>query len=71
MMKKGAKIEISRMREVVGNGALRELQRNKSDTDTVERGSEFGALIETKTPIIEGDMIEAFMEEVARQKLSS
>lgn len=69
-IKKGAKIEISRMREVIGTGTLVQLQRNKSDTDTVEKGSEFGMLIETKTPIIEGDMIEAFLEEVTRQKLS-
>lgn len=70
LMQKGAKIEISRMREVIGTGTLVQLQRNKSDADTVEKGSEFGMLIETKTPIIEGDMIEAFLEEVTRQKLS-
>lgn len=70
MVKKGAKIEISRMREVIGTGALVQLQRNKSDADTVEKGSEFGMLVETKTPIIEGDMIEAFLEEVTRQKLN-
>ncbi|MBI4225456.1 MAG: translation initiation factor IF-2 [Candidatus Sungbacteria bacterium] len=70
VVKKGAKIEISRMREVIGTGTIVQLQRNKSDADTVEKGSEFGMLIETKTPIIEGDMIEAFLEEITRQKLS-
>ena len=69
-MKKDAKIEISRMREVVGTGSLVQLQRNKSDADTMEKGLEFGMLIETKTPIIEGDMIEVFLEEVTRQKLT-
>lgn len=70
MIKKGAKIEISRMREMIGEGVLVQLQRNKSDTETVEKGSEFGMLVESKTPIIEGDMIEAFLEEVTRQKLT-
>lgn len=70
VIKKGAKIEISRMREVIGSGTLVQLQHNKSDAETVEKGSEFGMLVETKTPIIEGDMIEAFLEEVIRQKLN-
>lgn len=69
-IKKGAKLEIFRMRETIGEGVLVQLQRNKSDTETVEKGSEFGMLVESKTPINEGDMIEAFLEEVTRQKLT-
>lgn len=70
MVKKGAKLEILRMREVIGEGVLVQLQKNKSDTESVEKGSEFGMLVESKTPIVEGDMIEAFLEEVTRQKLN-
>jgi translation initiation factor IF-2 len=69
MIKKAAHIDIFRMRELIGSGAILQLQHNKSDADTVEKGSEFGLLVETKTPIMEGDIIEASLEEVSRQKL--
>ena len=70
VIQKTAHINILRLREVIGTGAILQLQRNKSDAETVEKGSEFGLLVETKTPMIEGDMIEAFLEEVTRQKLT-
>jgi len=44
----------------IGNGKIVNLEKNKSKTGEVDEGSEFGTMIETKTEVAPGDIIEAF-----------
>ena len=68
-MKRGAHIEIKRMRELLGRGVISELQRDKVPQDMVEKGHECGMLVDSKTAIEVGDVLEVFEEEVIKRKL--
>lgn len=69
ILQKGAKAEIKRAREVIGSGTIAQLQSQKRDVESVERGLEFGILIESKTALQEGDIVEIFKEEIIKQTL--
>ncbi|MBI3421303.1 MAG: translation initiation factor IF-2 [Candidatus Sungbacteria bacterium] len=71
VLKQGLRCSLVRMKEAVGDGKIIQLQHNKADMDSVEKGNECGMLIEMKTSIQEGDILEAFQEEIIRQKLPS
>ena len=44
----------------IGSGKIVNLEKNKSKTSMVEEGIEFGMMLETKTEVAPGDIIEAF-----------
>lgn len=68
-VRKGMSAEIKRNKEEVGKGLIVELQRNKIPADEVGQGSEFGMLIETKTEIRDGDILEIVQEETIKRNL--
>jgi translation initiation factor IF-2 len=53
-------IKILRRDFEIGSGKIVNLEKNKVKTSTVEEGSEFGMMIESKTEIVGGDIIESF-----------
>jgi len=60
-LKTKAKIRIVRRENNISEGEILGLQQQKSETDTVEEGNEFGSMIESSTEIAPGDIIEAFV----------
>ena len=60
-MRTGDEVKITRREALLGNGKIRELQRQKVRVDEVTSGAEFGALIESKITIAAGDVIEPFV----------
>ncbi|MBI4137697.1 MAG: translation initiation factor IF-2 [Candidatus Sungbacteria bacterium] len=67
--RKDTRCDIKRMKEVVGTGAILQVQREKTVVDEAPKGSECGVSVDSKTPIQEGDVIEVYQEEVVRKKL--
>lgn len=63
LLKKGSALEIIRVKAVLGNGTIVELQKDKRQVDSAERGSEFGVKIDAKIALQEGDTIVAFEEQ--------
>jgi translation initiation factor IF-2 len=55
----GNNIKIIRRESEIGRGKVRELQQAKVVAEKIEEGNEFGAMIESKTDIAPGDMLEA------------
>jgi translation initiation factor IF-2 len=53
-------VKIMRRDFEIGRGKIVNLEKNKSKTREVEEGSEFGMMIESKTEIAQGDVIESF-----------
>ncbi len=56
---KGNSVKIMRRESEIGHGKVRELQQAKIATDSVIEGTEFGAMIESKTEIAPGDVLTA------------
>lgn len=54
----GGLLKITRRDEEVGRGKVKGLQQNKIEIDKINENSEFGAMIESKTEIAPGDMLE-------------
>jgi translation initiation factor IF-2 len=54
----GGQVKIMRSEEEIGRGKVKELQQNKIKAESVTEGNEFGTMIESKTEIAPGDMIE-------------
>ncbi|MCR4279712.1 MAG: GTP-binding protein [Candidatus Zambryskibacteria bacterium] len=59
-LSKGANIKIIRRESEIGKGKIRELQQAKIVAESVNEGSEFGTMIESKAEIAPGDILEAF-----------
>lgn len=59
LLKRGASITIIRREAELGPGRVRELQQSKIDTDSVNEGNEFGAMIESKIDVAPGDTLQA------------
>lgn len=55
----GATLKIIRRESEIGKGMLKELQQAKIAAQEVSEGAEFGAMIESKTEIAPGDVLEA------------
>lgn len=68
-MLRAKKFEVRRRREAIGAGTIIELQREKIKTDTVEKGFECGLLVESKTAIEAGDLLEVYDEEIIKRVL--
>lgn len=67
IIKKGVKADITRFKEVVGQGTILELQHNKQKEDRVEKGMEFGILVESKTTVEVNDVFNVYEEELIRR----
>lgn len=61
-VKKGAKIEVFRNEEKIGQGRMINLQRNKKDIERVVKGDECGILFEGNADIKEGDTLVFYVE---------
>ena len=61
-IKKLRKLKIFRDQELLGEGKIFNLQRNKKDVDSVEKGYECGLLVDSETEIEKGDILEVFEE---------
>lgn len=57
-LERGKKVRIKRRDEVLGEGKIVNLQAQRNDVDSVPEGEQFGAVIESKLNIVEGDSIE-------------
>ncbi len=62
-VRQGAKIEVQRNKEKVGEGKIINLQQNKKDTERLKRGEECGILYEGNTKIQKGDVLIVYVEE--------
>ncbi|MEK7176929.1 MAG: translation initiation factor IF-2 [Patescibacteria group bacterium] len=58
-IKKGVNIKIMRRDAEIGRGRVKELQQSKIATDSVNEGTEFGAMIESKMEVAPGDVLNA------------
>jgi len=54
----GGLLKIIRRDEEIGRGKIKGLQQNKVEIEKISENSEFGAMIESKTEIAPGDMLE-------------
>lgn len=61
VLKRGAAVKIIRRDAEIGQGKIKELQQSKIATDSVDEGSEFGAMIESKIEIVPGDVLKAII----------
>ena len=57
VLRRGDMVRIMRREAEIGRGKVRELQQSKITTDSVNEGTEFGALIESKMEIAPGDTL--------------
>ena len=53
-------VKIVRRENEIGRGKIVNLEKGKTKTSTVEEGTEFGMMIESKIEIVAGDVIECF-----------
>ena len=59
-LKTRSTVKITRRDNEIGRGEILGLQQQKSETQSVPEGNEFGAMIESSAEIAPGDVIEAF-----------
>ncbi len=60
VMMLNANIKIMRRDFEIGRGKIVNLEKSKVKTSTVEEGTEFGMMVESKIEIVSGDVIESF-----------
>ncbi len=68
--KKKARVRVFRAKESVGEGVISELQREKVPVDEVKQETECGLLVDSRTPIEAGDILEVFEEEIVKKSLN-
>jgi translation initiation factor IF-2 len=68
-MIKGEQLEVSREKEIVGQGKMTQLQHNKEDVAEVKEGLECGITFEGKTKIQQDDILVCFKEEEIKRKI--
>lgn len=68
-LKPGAKIEVVREGEVVGQGKLEQLKQGKQEVKQAEAGQEAGLLYQGEPIIQKGDILRAFEEKTIKPKL--
>ena len=68
-VKKGALIEILRDGEVIEQGKMINLQRNKKDIKKAKKGEEVGILYEGEKKIEKGDILVIFQKEQRKVEL--
>src|SRR3989344_1309893 len=59
VLKRGTNVKILRREALIGIGKIKELQQAKIAAEIVNEGIEFGAMLESKTDIAPGDIIQA------------
>jgi translation initiation factor IF-2 len=59
-LEKGARFKIVRREADIGKGGVKELQQAKVATTSVNEGTEFGAMVESKIEVAPGDILEAY-----------
>ena len=57
-IEKNLKFKITRRGEEIGRGALKGLQRNKQEVDSVPEPEEFGCAVDTKIDLAEHDVLQ-------------
>lgn len=67
--RRGSFVEIFRGNELVGQGKIINLQKNKKDVDKIIKGEECGLLYEGETKIEEGDLFQIYIEERKKGRL--
>ncbi len=67
---KGARIEVVRMRGIIGTGSIAGLQRGKQAVEEVAQGLECGMMADTRTAIEEDDELVIYQEEVTKINFS-
>lgn len=68
-MVRKSKIEVKRDGEIVGEGIMTNLQKNKEPADEVGQGNECGVVFEGSTKIAVGDTLVSFSVEEKRRRL--
>lgn len=68
-MIRGTLIEIKRGDEIIGKGAMGNLQQNKQNADEVNQGNECGVVFDGHTKIQVGDTLICYKEEEKRRSL--
>ena len=53
-------VKIIRRENEIGRGRIVNLEKGKTKTSSVEEGTEFGMMIESKIEIVAGDVVECF-----------
>ncbi|MFM7088498.1 MAG: hypothetical protein ACKOW9_03125 [Candidatus Paceibacterota bacterium] len=53
-------VKIIRRDNMIGHGKIVNMEKNKTKVGSVDEGSEFGMLLESKLNIVPGDVIETF-----------
>ena len=53
-------VKIMRRDFEIGHGKIVNLEKNKMKVPVVEEGSEFGMMLESKTEVVPGDILELF-----------
>jgi len=66
---KGSLMEVSREDNIIGKGALDNLQENKINVDECASGKECGITFLGETKIKEGDVLASYKEEVKKKTL--
>ena len=56
----GETIKIMRREFEIGKGKMVNIEKSKTKVSTIEEGSEFGAMVESKIEIVPGDILESF-----------
>ena len=69
VVRRGVKARTKRNKTIIGEGGVIQLQQNKQNVDEVAKGFEFGVMIESETPIEEGDVLEIFEAKVTKKTL--
>ena len=69
VIRKDTKVDILRLKDLIGTGVITNLQQGKQEASEIRKGLEFGVMLESKTEIAEGDVLEVFEEEIKRRTL--
>lgn len=59
--KLGHRVKVMRREVLIGEGVVRELQKQKEKASEVQEGFEFGALVESKIEVAPGDILASFI----------
>jgi len=62
------KFKIFRTKTFIGEGKIDELQQNRVEAPEVLAGKEFGLKVLTQKPILAGDILEVFDEQVKKRE---
>ena len=68
-IKKGVQVEVLRGEELIGQGKIINLQKNKKDADIARKGEECGILYEGDVKAAEGDILQIYETAVKSQSI--